>query len=206
MIIFWLYSSSNTWNQSTQKILTKIFLPPKILVCHTAVFSVVTQWSWVGALRDDTKNGCVADHKNPEIENFKKSFRHLWHLKSGVPTLGSSHAEIQAKQNLVPRMFSFPNMAPIINGTSKNHVVTQDTQHCAHFIQISWNWCKIDLNLFTGKNNGFPFLDILRNLKNAHKNPKFGRVRQVPIWELGWEFPGWDLSHFAKFGIFIGIL
>ena len=36
---------------------------------------------------------------------------------------------------------------------------------------------------------------------NTHKNPKFGRVRQVPIWELGWEFPGWDLSHFAKFGI-----
>ena len=27
-----------------------------------------------------------------------------------------------------------------------------------------------------------------------------------PIWELGWEFPGWDLSHFAKFGIFMGIL
>ena len=61
-----------------------------------------------------------------------------------------------------------------------------------------------DLN--TGKNNGFPFLDIFGYLKNTHKNPKFGRVRQVPIWELGWEFPGWDLSHFAKFGIFKGIL
>ena len=24
-------------------------------------------------------------------------------------------------------------------------------------------------------------------------------MRQVPIRELGWEFPGWDLSHFAKF-------
>ena len=58
----------------------------------------------------------------------------------------------------------------------------------------------------TGKNNGFPFLDILGYLKNTHKNPKFGRVRQVPIWELSWEFPGWDLSHFAKFAIFIGIL
>ena len=32
----------------------------------------------------------------------------------------------------------------------------------------------------TGKNNGFPFLDILGYLKNTHKNPKFGRVRQVP--------------------------
>ena len=31
----------------------------------------------------------------------------------------------------------------------------------------------------TGKNNGFPFLDILGYLKNTHKNPKFGRVRQV---------------------------
>ena len=31
------------------------------LVCYTAVFSVVTQRLWGGALRDDTKNGCVAD-------------------------------------------------------------------------------------------------------------------------------------------------
>ena len=57
------------------------------------------------------------------------------------------------------------------------------------------------------KNNGFPFLDIFGYLKikNTHKNPKFGRVRQDPIWELCWEFAGWDLSHFAKFGIFMGI-
>ena len=27
----------------------------------------------------------------------------------------------------------------------------------------------------------FPFLDILGYLKNTHKNPKFGRVRQVPV-------------------------
>ena len=64
----------------------------------------------------------------------------------------------------------------------------------------------IPLSGFTGKNNGFPFLDILGYLKNTHKNPKFGRVRQIPIRELGWEFPDWDLSHFAKFGIFVGIL
>ena len=31
-----------------------------LVVCYTAVFSVVTQWG--GALRDDTKNGCVADY------------------------------------------------------------------------------------------------------------------------------------------------
>ena len=62
------------------------------------------------------------------------------------------------------------------------------------------------LVIFTGKNNRFPFLDILGYLKNTHKNPKFGRVRQVPTRELGWEFSGWDLSHFAKFGILMGIL
>ena len=41
------------------------------LVCYTAVFSVVTQRSspppnsrwWGGALRDDSKNGCVADYR-----------------------------------------------------------------------------------------------------------------------------------------------
>ena len=55
---------------------------------------------------------------------------------------------------------------------------------------------------FTGKNNGFPFLDILGYLKYTHKNPTFGGVRQIPIRELGWELPDWDLSHFAKFGIF----
>ena len=56
-----------------------------------------------------------------------------------------------------------------------------------------------NLAIITGKNNRFPFLVILGYLK-------FGGVRQVPIRELGWEFPGWDLSHFAKFGIFMGIL
>ena len=34
------------------------------------------------------------------------------------------------------------------------------------------------------KNNGFPFLDILGYLKNTHKNPKFGKVRQVPTREF----------------------
>ena len=62
--------------------------------------------------------------------------------------------------------------------------------------------CSLLFPSCAGKNNGFPFLDILGYLMNTHKNPKFGRVRQVPIRELGWEFPGWDLSHFAKFGIF----
>ena len=58
----------------------------------------------------------------------------------------------------------------------------------------------------TGKNNGFPFLDILRYLKNTHKNPKFGKVRQVPTREFPTKFPDWDLSHSSKFGIFVSIL
>ena len=53
----------------------------------------------------------------------------------------------------------------------------------------------------TGKNNGFPFLDILGYLKNTHKNPKFGKVRQVPTREFPTKFPDWDLSHSSKFGI-----
>ena len=36
----------------------------------------------------------------------------------------------------------------------------------------------------TGKNNRFPFLDIFGYLKNTHKKPKFGRVRQVPTGNL----------------------
>ena len=64
----------------------------------------------------------------------------------------------------------------------------------------------VELDRPTGKNNAFPILDILGYLKNTHKNPKFGRVRQIPIRELGWEFPDWDLSHSPKFGIFVGIL
>ena len=70
----------------------------------------------------------------------------------------------------------------------------------------SSNTSTSQLSMTQERNNRFPFLDILGYLKNIHKNPKFGRVRQVPIWELSWEFPGWDLSHFAKFGIFVGIL
>ena len=58
----------------------------------------------------------------------------------------------------------------------------------------------------TGKNSRFPLLDILGYLKNIHKNPKFGKVRQVPTREFPTKFPGWDLSHSSKFGIFVGIL
>ena len=43
-------------------------------------------------------------------------------------------------------------------------------------------------------------------VKNTHKNPKFGKVRQVPTREFPTKFPDWDLSHSSKFGIFVGIL
>ena len=57
---------------------------------------------------------------------------------------------------------------------------------------------------FTGKNNGFPFLDMLGYLKNTHKNPRFGKVRQVPTRKFPTKFPDWDLCHSSKFGIFVG--
>ena len=59
---------------------------------------------------------------------------------------------------------------------------------------------------FTGKNSRFPFLDILGYLKSTHKNPKFGKVRQVATREFPTKIPDWDLSHSSKFGIFVGIL
>ena len=46
------------------------------LVCYTAVFSVVTQCSF---LRDDTKNGCVADYGSvwlkKRMNNSNKTYR-----------------------------------------------------------------------------------------------------------------------------------
>ena len=47
---------------------------------------------------------------------------------------------------------------------------------------------------------------ILKYLQNTHKNPKFGKVRQIPTREFPTKFPEWDLSHSSKFGIFVGIL
>ena len=68
----------------------------------------------------------------------------------------------------------------------------------------------VNLKSHTGKNNGFPFLDILGlgYLKNTHKNPKIGRVRQMPIREFGWEYPDWDCLTLPNLGflwVFMGI-
>ena len=49
-------------NQRERPLLGKNFQLYNNVVCYTAVFSVVTQLSSPGALRDDTKNGCVADY------------------------------------------------------------------------------------------------------------------------------------------------
>ena len=60
------------------------------VVCYTAVFSVVTQRSsWGGALRDDTKNGCVADYDTcwynwfesiiSDLLNAEPNYRCLYH-------------------------------------------------------------------------------------------------------------------------------
>ena len=62
-------------------------------------------------------------------------------------------------------------------------------------------------SFFHRKKNRFPLLDILGYLKNTHKNPKFGKVRQVP--QPGNSQPSplvGDLSHSSKFGILVGIL
>jgi len=80
----------------------------------------------------------------------------------------------------------------------ENRALCKSGNACSWLNQNNYHWHR--------KNNRFPFLDISGYLKNTHKNPKFGRMRQVPTRELGWKFPGWGLSHFAKFGIFMGIL
>ena len=51
------------------------------LVCYTVVFSVVTQR---GALRDDSKNGCVADYVRSHHTNVCK----FWQLFVSTSSLG----------------------------------------------------------------------------------------------------------------------
>ena len=67
------------------------------------------------------------------------------------------------------------------------------------------------LRMCTGKNNGFPFLDILGYLKNTHKKPKFGILGTwLGIPWLGlvslcqiWDFYGYSLNtqKYPKMGI-----
>ena len=82
----------------------------------------------------------------------------------------------------------------------KKNLDVMKPHYSKQILPVPWLFVRSRFHFITGKTNGFSFLDILGYLKNTHKNPK------VPTWELSWEFPGWDLSHFAKFGIFMGIL
>ena len=59
---------------------------------------------------------------------------------------------------------------------------------------FSWSWILKDFNYPGSKREKGPHTRAI----NSYKIKQFGRVRQVPIRELRWEFPGWDLSHFAK--------
>ena len=56
------YSGRSKYAWALAKPLKEFPKSPIRLVCYTAVFSVITQRSSGGALRDDTKNGCVADY------------------------------------------------------------------------------------------------------------------------------------------------
>ena len=88
------------------------------------------------------------------------------------------------------------------------NIVICDVRICLlyHKLPIISSPRLISAPYYTGKNNGFQFLDILGSLKNTHKNPKFGKVRQVTTREFPTKFPDWDMSHSSKFGIFVGIL
>ena len=83
------------------------------------------------------------------------------------------------------------------------HMTSRRPYWCPKTMKQRPCWCPKPV---TGKNNGFPFLDIFGYLKNTHKNRKFGKVRQIPTREFPTKFPDWDLSHSSKFGIFVVIL
>ena len=62
--------------------------------------------------------------------------------------------------------------------------------------------------VYIGKNNGFPFLDILGYLKNTHKNPNQGTWLGIPWLGLVslcqiWDFYGYSLNtlKYPKMGI-----
>ena len=99
-----------------------------MLVCYTAVFSVVTQRG--GALRDDTKYGCVADYsfvgrdeirvplKTPAWEaNSTLDFRRSLGCGLGLFSGGGSQTAITCDQTvLLPLPLSF---SPLFLGEEK---------------------------------------------------------------------------------------
>ena len=79
---------------------------------------------------------------------------------------GASDAEINVLQQFLDRCHKLRFISTKLNIRSLLH-----KQDEAIFKKLS---------SITGKNNGFPFLDILGYLKNTHESPKFDKVRQVP--------------------------
>ena len=67
-------------------------------------------------------------------------------------------------------------------------------------------WQSFQMHERSSISQEIPIFGYFRVLKNTHKNPKFGKRRQVPTRKFPTKFPDWDLSHSSKFGIFVGIL
>ena len=69
----------------------------------------------------------------------------------------------------------------IIIMTNNNN---NNNNKCLYFAKKPRCVTTLKTAVYTGKNNWFPILDILGYLKKSHKNPKFGKVRQVPTREF----------------------
>ena len=78
-----------------------------VVVCYTAVFSVVTQHSSPGGtLRDDTKKGCVADYERQGQEPNNV-------IKSIEKTLNNTHTNTHKWTNQdTPHKTSFNAVTP----------------------------------------------------------------------------------------------
>ena len=57
-----LFSLSHVCDIKDVTLFSKTLKQSSVLVCYTAVFSIVTQHSSPQTLRNDTKNSCVADY------------------------------------------------------------------------------------------------------------------------------------------------
>ena len=69
----------------------------------------------------------------------------------------------------------------IYSGRKKQEIYVPKRESRSCFDKVA---CSLSCTSIAGKNNRFPFLDILGYLKNTHNNPKFGKVRQVPTTKL----------------------
>ena len=79
------------------------------LVCYTAVFSVVTQRSSPLALRDDAKNGCVADYRVTRIIFLVNKYFSIRPFFSKL-TLNSTTMQLSFIKDFKEKSFSFNNI------------------------------------------------------------------------------------------------